>query len=297
MPGEPQVPTTPLQTQMGSGWYDPPGGDIELDSLFPEPGQPQAAPATPAPPAPQAPAEPQSFLKTSTGTVYMNPEDAVKGIEEKDRVINELRSKLKATEGSDPLKHQPVSQEPRSYAEQPERVFDDLVDAANRGDKRKYAETLTRYNMEMLAPYAGLLSDVARERAIREAESQTHGVREFVGSPDFAAYVDSRPVLKQAIDFALSNPQASGQATELLQLAYEASLGRRAPELIRTAAAQTPVVPQNPRPTMTSSTPTMTPGQNPSSRPNMYTSDGRKAIIEAGKSKGLDGASWSEIGL
>lgn len=293
-------PTPASQTQLGSGWYDPPGGDLDLDSLFPNPEMTtQTVAPVPAATPPQALAATPSqewFLETPSGTKYRTREDAIKGISEKDRVISEARQKAQ------PAPEAARNPQDNSYSSNPDRLFDDLVASANKGDKRAYAAALRQYQDEQmqatLAPYAPLLAEVQRERAIRQAEEQTHGVRAFMASPEFSEYLDQRPTLKQAIEIALSNPQTGNQGQELLQIAYEASQGRRMPDLVRNVAAQTAaaVTVQNPRPTLSTSTPTPTPAPQ-TAAPNLNTSDGRKAIIDAAKQRGLDSVTWDSAGL
>ncbi len=109
----PAAPQNPSQT---TGWFnDAPGGDIDLDKLFPNPELALQAPSQPPaaePAAPQAPAAEQYFLKTATGTVYKSAEDAIRGTEEKDRVIQQLREKIAQSEGQDPLKKSQQAAQP-----------------------------------------------------------------------------------------------------------------------------------------------------------------------------------------
>jgi hypothetical protein len=281
-------PNTPQsQTQLGNWFADAPGGDSDLDQLFPNPeGQPQA---TPVPQAPQTPAAPEWFLESSTGTKYKSKEDAIKGIADKDQYIAKLRQELEE------VKKPAVAEKP---APDPmEAAFDDLVAAANKGDKRGYMNKLAEIQLANLAPYAPLLGEVARERALRAAEAETHGVYDFAGSAEMSVYLENRPTLRQAIELASRNPQVpQEQLKELYQIAYEAALGRKAPDLVRNAAvAVAPPVPT--RPTLTTSTPTLSPaGTNPA-QASLYSHEGRRAIIDRAEQRGVDKTAWGDVKL
>lgn len=295
MPDAPNsTPATPTSiSQIGEGWFSPPGADLDLDSLFPNPQQAPQTPAAvppPAPPQATAPA-PEWFLETPSGTKYRTAEDAIKGIAEKDRIIAASKAAHEqATRPAAPAENQ-------SYATNPEKLFDDLVEAASSGNKRKYVESLARYNMDMLAPYAPLLAEVANEKALRTADARTHGVSQFVGTAEYDTAMENFPVLKQAVENVRMNPQGQAQLEELYRLSYLASLGLKTPELVRTAAQQPAAPTQNPRPTLSTSTPSL-PAAGPSTQaPSLYSREGRKAIIESGQQRGVDGASWEQLGL
>jgi hypothetical protein len=300
MPDAPNVPTSPHQTQLGSGWFDDvPGGDIDLDVMFPNP---ELAPQTPpvAPPAAQPPVEPQPFLKTATGTVYKTVEDAVRGTEEKDRVISKLREEAKAREGQDPLHRQPAPQTPKSFREDPSQLFDRLAEAVTKNDKVGYADTLARFQQESLAPYAPLLNEVSREKAIRELESSNRGIREFLGSSDYQATLEALPLLANAIQWAEQTPEAAiQQLPSLYRTAYLTSLGMKAPTLIANAAQQAAVQapPQPQRPTLQPGNPGLQPSFQPNVTPSLDTTEGRKAIIDSGRQRGLDQQSWKNLGF
>lgn len=297
MSDTPTPSATPSQALLGPDWYkDPPGGDLTLDQLFPNPETTPQQPA-PAPSAtPQAPPTPSGpFIKTATGTVYNTAEDAVKGIEEKDRIIAKLRQDKAAETGVDPLKRQ-QAQDPASYMQSPERFFDDVVASATKGDKRGYAETFARFQQELLQPYAPLIGEMARERAVRVVEQQIPTARGFFDSPEFQNTLERTPNLRQAIEMASLNPQMAGSLPELFELAYKSALADRMPALVQAAAQAASQPTPNPRPTLTPSTPTLSPAPTPGPA-NLETPEGRKAILERGKSKGFENVSWGEVGL
>ncbi len=288
-------PNSTIDGAAPTNWFaDSPGGDLSLDDLFPNPETaPQDAPPPSSPAASQPPAE-EFFLKTKT-SVYKTQEAAAKGTEEKDELIAQMRQEIERINGTDPLKKTPATggQPPvdESLTRNPKKFFGDLVSAANAGDAEGYANTLARFQMELLSPYAPLLADVARERATRSAETANKGVREFIGSREYSEVLEQLPALKQAIEVAEADPQYAGYLEQYYKTAYLASLGARMPAIVEAARA-TPA-PQNPRPTLSSTTPT--PPAEPggptyrSANDALKSHDGRKAIIEQfEKSGGAD---------
>ena len=291
----PDAPNTPQSSQqIGSGWYNPPSADIDLDSMFPNPELPQA---TPQAQQPEPQAQPEPFLKASSGTVYMSAEEAAKGVAEKDRLIAEQKAKLKAFEEAKAQQTRPPDNRPVSYRESPEKYFEDLVTAANSGDKRKYAQTQAQFLAETLAPYAPVLSEMTHEKAVRELERTTPGTRAFLESGEFQATLEREPVLAQAIEYARQNPEAAQQLAALYRLAFFENAGHKMPEIVRSAAQQQQTPPQPTRPTLQSSTPTLTPTGLPVGTPSLNTPEGRKAIIERAQQRGITGQDWTPLGL
>ncbi len=293
-------PNGSLDGAAPANWFDAaPGGDLSLDDLFPNPENPPQSDAPPASdPPPQAAPDPEYFLRTNTGTVYKTPEDAVKGTEEKDRVIAQLRSEVASIKGTDPLKKTPATggqpQVDESLTRNPKKFFGDLVAAANAGDAEAYANTLARFQMELLQPYSPLMADVSRERAVRSADSENKGVREFIGSREYSEVLEQLPALKQAIEAAEADPQYAGYLPQYYKTAYLASLGSRMPAIIE-SAKQTPA-PQIPRPTLVGSTPNL-PAEpaSPAFRSTaaaLASKDGRRAIIEQFEKSGAADKPW-----
>ena len=293
-------PTGTIDGAAPANWFaDSPGGDLSLDDLFPNPETtPQDAPPPPPVEATPQPSADTVFLKTSTGTVYNSQEAAVQGTEEKDRLIAQMRQELTSYRGTDPLKKTPATggQPPvdESLTRNPKKFFGDLVSAANAGDAEAYAKTLAQFQMELLSPYAPLLADVARERATRSAETANKGVREFIGSREYSEVLEQLPALKQAIEVAEADPQYAGYLEQYYKTAYLASLGARMPAIVEAAKA-TPA-PQNPRPTLASSTPT--PPAEPggptfrSANDALKSPEGRKLIIEQFEKSGAADKIW-----
>jgi hypothetical protein len=286
-PNEPQVPRSHSQT---AGWLaDAPGGDLNLDDLFPNPetrlqSQPPQVPAVPqAPPAP-----PQPFMRTQTGTVYNSAEDAIRGIEEKDRVIAQLRAEKAAATGVDPLKRQPEPENPKKA------LFQRLAKAAETGDYDAYIGTLAEVTQQTLAPYAPYIAEVGREKILRASATENPALRDFVGSAEYQAVMERRPLLAQAIQAAENNPDAVGQLQEFYQLAYADAVSRRAPQVLTTPAAP------NPRPTLSQTTPNPQaplPNGGYVSEAQLYSREGRKQILENARARGVADMDWGKIGL
>src|SRR5271166_655933 len=148
---QPPAPLEQQATDSGLQGWNPPTGDDDFDALFQRVGVDgenltnsntvpteltTASVEEPAPQTPEvAPAEPSRFeLKTKTGTVYKTAEDAVKGIETKDRTIEQLRSMIAAVTGEDPLSKAGIKpgttnapQKPVSYLQDRRRFAQDLT--------------------------------------------------------------------------------------------------------------------------------------------------------------------------
>lgn len=309
-----------LQQTVGTGDFlaDAPGGDIDLDQLFPNPENPAAQQQAQAPQqqaAQQPAAEP--FLRAETGTVYATREDAVKGVTEKDRVIAELRQKIAERDGVDPLRKGTQTQapqaatQPKGYLEEPEKFYDDLASAAASSDKRRYFQATDRLVEEklsqLLGPLAPLMNEVAHEKALREADKRAQGSREYVGGEDYQALIEQFPILQDAIKLSESNPVlGAAQLDQLYALATLASQGRKASEIARQALQQVPQVPATtaqPQPRSTLQASSSTPGQ-PVPVVNMRNSDqllrtheGRQAIIDRFNQGGIDRTTLESVGL
>ncbi len=284
---QPQGAVIPQSVDQTPVW-NPPGDGFSLDDLFPvdpasqAPSQPQtpavAEPQLPAPPAVTPPSGP--FIQTQTGTVYRTPEDAVKGIEEKDRIIAQFRQQVMQLQGIDPIK-QPITS---PNANPNEATFKKLVAAAEKGDANEYMNTIAQFQDQRLSQYAPLLAEVARERAVRSLEPAVPAIRQFLSSPTYQETLQAFPRLAQAIQASEADPNMADQLGELYQIAATAAQGRRVPELVRTAATQPVAQTLNPRPTLQPSTPT--PQVVTNVQPDLSTAAGRKAIIERFESAG-----------
>jgi len=270
---------------------DAPGGDVPFDKLFgtePEASFSSATPTstttstqTTVTEAQQTTAPSFEEIRTSTGSVYKERDAVIKGIEEKDTLIQQLRDQIKASTGNDPLRRQePVQTQPQSYLSNPTRFADDLASAAKSGDANKYQQTLLGLMDEYFGPAKPLIQDFARNRATEQTSVEYKDFATFRRSDDFGKVLERNPALGQAIRASEENIQYAHQLPELYRLAYESHTARKLPEYVQ-AARQTPATPvQNTRPTVQQTS--LTPGTAVTQRSDsesLRTSEGRKELI------------------
>ncbi len=283
----------------GSGLsdYNPPDGGMSLDDLFPNPETALQQPNQPIQPVQPAP---DYFLKASTGTVYRSQEDAVRGIEEKDRTIERLKSQLASMPQPQPTT--PQAPDGTQYAKD---LFKRLSAAAQAGDEVSYVQALTELQMNNLQPFAGLLNEVAREKAIRAMEPEAKDFRHFVGSAEYERTLEQFPLLKDAIKLAETDPYRSGQLPEFYKLVYRSYSAEHANDVARQIAQSTQPAPPPSRPTLTSSTPTLPPQGIPQRSMQMSRDQvladrsARRDFLKRYESEnsGSLSTSWSSVGL
>ena len=276
-----------------------PGGDIPFDQLFgtePEASFSSANPtdlttAQTTATEPVQTTEP-SFkeVRTSTGSVYKEYDTLVKGIEEKDTLIQQLRDQVKQATGQDPLRRQePVQQQPQSYLSNPTRFADDLASAAKAGDAAKYQGTILGLMEEYFGPAKPLIQEFARSRATEQTSSEYKDFSTFRRSDDFNKVLERNPALAQAIQTSEQNIQFSHQLPELYRLAYESHTARRVPEIVQAARQTTAAPVQNTRPTVQQTS--LTPGNavtQLSDQEALRTTEGRKEILQRLRAAGIE---------
>lgn len=290
-----------------------PGSNMSFDDLFPvEPENASQAPlgTTPQQPTqtPQEPVTPQHFLRSVDGKiVYDSAEEAIKGISHKDALIERQRNFLSA-QGYDPNTLQLITRpepqaptaaptSPYTYLDNGDKLFDDLTAAATKGDKKAWVSLMRQYNTEVLAnefaPIAPLISEVARQRAVRQVTQEAPDFSTFQASPAYRATLEKLPRLKQAIDQAENNFQMADALSELYQMTYLIDQGLRKnaepPVTLATPVVQSAPNPPTARPTMSSST--MSPPQ-PTSAPDLTTSQGRQQLIKDMEARGIKDRQW-----
>ena len=263
-----------------------PGADISFTDLFSgepiEPAQPASTgePAVTIPAVQPVVADPaQPYVYT-----YKDRETAERGIRDKDTLIETLRQKYVADVGRDPITNQSVVRpqtptEPHSYLKDPKSLYRDLGDLHARGDEegwtRKLGEFVGEYVGQVIAPAAPLVLQSAKDGAVRQLEGTIPNFRTFQASSEYKETLEDLPKLKEAILIAESNLEAATQLPEFYRIAYLAAQGRG---LSRAQQAQ-PVVP-TPRTTIPTTTPTPLAPSEHASEPDIYTSEGRKLIME-----------------
>jgi len=255
---------------------DMPGGDLNLDAIFSDtPTETEPLTATQDP---GTPTEPETFLSTTTGTVYKTADEAVKGIEHKDALIAELRKKLSEQTGKDPITAK-ADAAPQNYHANPKQYFEDIKKATS---EEKLVEVQAKFVNDTLAPYAPLLSSLVKSQAVEQVVSEVPKFVEFQKSAEYDKTLEQFPLIKQSIAIAENNPNMAADLAQLYRMAYEVSAGRNL-STIAASSRSTPVTPA--RPTV-SSTP-LAPGTTTLAPPSLQTSEGRKSIIAAMEAQGI----------
>ena len=285
--------------------------DESFDSLFPaEPAAPAVAPqgatpknnqgAQPSPSNPPAPASPttqpspavadEPFLKGAS-TVYKTKEAALDGINQKDAVIEQLRSRIVMATGIDPLTGRPAAQPVNQpvevdYSREPQRYVEDLYKAAKSGDPNAYAAVQQKFMADSQKPQQAMFQQFVKHNAITTVGNEIQGFDKFYGGAEYNKALDSMPILKDAITQAETNTNYNEQLPQLYKIAYLVSRGVQMPDLLK-ANANANQPNQNPtpaRPTATPSTPSV-PVQTV--KPSLRTVDGIKAIIADAEARGV----------
>ena len=280
---------------------DAPGGDLNLDDIF---GENAPAPTTTETnPNPQptttetTPPSTEPVIKTKTGTVYKSIDDAVQGIEHKDALIAQLREQVKQQTGADPLAaRKPASTPqpggPKSYIEDQEKYFEDIADAVAKKDTKAYMNAQQKLIWDSLGPLAPTITALSKANAERVVVQEIPDFRGFLGSEQFNQLDQYSPLLADAIRTAEMNPQAASQLPELYKVAYLATQGRRVPELLQSARAET-APPVQPRPTIHSTQVTPPPSTGvPQVQPSLDTKEGRQALIKQMEANDIGNRRW-----
>jgi hypothetical protein len=288
-----------------------PGADVSFDDLFPPEGPPAAPPqAVQGTQPPQAPQADQVFLKAGD-SVYKTAEEAAKGLEYKDQLVARYRAFL-TEQGFDPNDPRPAvrqeSQAPAPAAQSQykylgngKKYYQALSDAVQRRDEAAYEQVQHEYQTEVvqsvLAPYAPLMAESARQRAIRQVSTEIPDFQAFIGSADFKRTVDSIPLYKEMLQIGESNPQAAERLPEVYKSLYliNQGLNRQASQ---TQAAPVAAPVQNPPTTRTMNTSTLTPPA-PGPNPQDWTTnrEARKALIQDQQARGIGDRNWGDLGL
>lgn len=315
-------PGLPLDRPVGT--WNPPGGDADFDSFFSREGaqgegiadsnaiptvEPTTEPTEPVAAQPVAPPEPPKFeIKTSTGTVYKTAEDAVRGIEQKDQLISQLRSMVSAVTGEDPLRkagavpgQTTVQTKPVNYHQDPRRYAEDLTKAAEYGQKtgdwKPYQTVQDQHTFEIVqsavGPYMPVVQNVGRQQAMDEVSRTVPDFRSFYNSDAYNKVLESRPKLAGLIQIAETQPTLQEELKELYLSVWDTSQAAKLPELIKqhqppsnpTPQPRMPIAPVS-RPNL--AVPDQNRGNSPSVKPGFTSSEARKALIEQLRQKGVE---------
>lgn len=298
-----------------------PGADNSWDDLFQNPENPatppQAATGTNPPQSPQAVTEP--FLKAGD-SVYNTAEEAARGLEYKDQLVARYRNFLNE-QGFDPneLKPKetpqaqtPQAQSPFKYLNNGKKYYEDLADAVKRHDEQAYEQITRTYQQEVinstLAPYAPLLAETGRQRAVRRVASEIPDFEKFLYSQDFKKTVDAIPLYKEMLQIGETDPNASERLHEVYKAVYLTHQGLTRNQGAQAPVTQAPPVSTNPtvRPNPTMSQSTLTPpaptpntqnwSQPLSNRLKRDSNEARTSLIQEGDRK-FDGRRFEDFGL
>ena len=226
--------------------------DIDIDTPAPEAKtEPTAEPevATPQEPTPEPVAEPittepktekepEFFLGT-----YRTREDAQKGIQEKDDVINRLRASVIAQTGTDPLTGKPVqiaSAQPepppiQKWAQSPDAYFQDYLKNPVGVQQQLFSEMISP-----VLPLFDYMSDLAFEVSANRFGSQkeNEGFNEFMKTGELAKLLNSHPELAQRFQEAHAKFQFKRLPT-LFDEAYKIHKGEKSGEKTKQVAEET----------------------------------------------------------
>jgi hypothetical protein len=305
------------------GVWNPPGGDADFDSFFSgvgkqgeevadsnaiPPVEPTTEPTEPVAATPEPSKAPEFSLKTATGTVYKTPEDAVRGIEQKDQLISQLRSMVSAVTGEDPLRKsgavpgQQIQQpKPVSYLQDSRRYAEDLTKAADMGQKTgnwdAYRNVQAQLQFETIqstvGPYMPVVQNVGRQQAMDEVSRSIPEFRQFYGSSEYQKVLESRPKLAGFIQQAETQPTLQEELKELYMSVYDSAQASKLPSLVKqnqapsnpTPAPRMPLPPVS-RPSL--NVPDQNRGNSPAIKPGLQTSAQRQALIAQLKDRGVE---------
>lgn len=190
------VPTEPAEPQPVQEWWNAPASE--------EPQAPEPAPA---------PQPAQSwFLRSEDGSiVYKTPEDTLKGIAEKNRVIAERTAQLEraqqllAAQGVH-LGQQPTAPQPQTLIQKMEHALSTKNDALFDSVMEEFVSQRTQSQLQPLMP---MVERAAMQQAVEEAGAQFDpNIPAFVRSPMYKQTLDKWSSLKTAIQLATRHPYA-----------------------------------------------------------------------------------------
>ena len=316
MPDNPNNPTpatstgskTPESSSDAENWLnDAPGGDQDFDTMFSLDQTPDQGLESPTEPVVQPPAPQEPFLKAAS-TVYETPEDAIRGTDEKDRIIRNVtqnREQIAKALGVDPISGEVVQRDngqpqaaalvEKSYEQDPNAYVSDLQKAAAENNSQKFFEIHQKLVDEeldrRLGPVIPLVTNFAKQHAIEQIGADPKSFNSFLASEDFKAVVEELPLLREAISLAENDVAQAAQLPGLYRMAYLTSVGlKQQTPTAGQPVAVAPIPPVRPRPT--SSSATMAPPTIPGTEPDQSTPEGRAEIIRRAEAAGVDNLKW-----
>ena len=280
--------------------------DATFDSLFPaEPSQHATQPVQQATATQgtqpttqtttQTTQEDQFFLQGDKSR-YKTAQDAAEGLNQKDALIEQMRTRYALVTGIDPITGKAVSangqpQAEVDYATQPDKYLDDLYNAAKKGGPEAYRDVQQKFIMDTVKPLQPILQKAARDQAVETLSVEIPAAKGFVGSANFTKALEANPDLKQAIAIGETDHRFHSRLPGYYKLAYLTAQGMQLPELLRAQATQTNSTSQTQQvqaqPVRTTVQPqTASSPTQQASRPSFRTIEGIRATIADMEARG-----------
>ena len=223
---------------------------------------------------------------------YKTRESAVQGLNEKDRLIAQLRQQYSLATGVDPITKQPLTQvrqvTDENYLSNPDKYLRDLSAAKTAQELMRVQSKLT---LDTLQPLQPLITSSARQQAIEQTKSQFQDFGTFYGTPEYTQVLEKTPSLKEAIDMAEGDYRFHNRLPDLYATAYHVRNGMRLPQVLQEQATR-PAPVANPAPRQGVVTTTPNPPQ-PTAPISLNNSEGRKALIAQFEGQqGFDTKTW-----
>ena len=220
----------------------------------------------------------------------------MRGVNEKDALIEQMRQRYALVTGMDPITGKPIAaqnqpQEGPDFYQQPDRYLDALYDAAKKGGPEAYRDVQAKFMMDTLKPLQPILQKAAKDQAVETLSQEIPNAKAFIGTQNYNKALDLNPELKQAISISESDQRFHSRLPGLYKLAYLTAQGMQLPELLKAQATQTQTtsqtqqVQQTPvRTTVQATTPSIATQTAP---PSFKTIEGIRAIIRDAESRGV----------
>lgn len=279
--------------------------DATFDSLFPADGSQTVITPAQQVVAKQEDQQPQQtqqpvvkqqesdFLVKGERSVYKSLEETVKGINEKDAIIEQLRQRYALTTGIDPITGKPiaVNGQPQpdiiDYSQNPNQYLEDLYNAAKKGGPEAYRDVQQKFIFDTVKPLQPILQKAARDQALESLTVELPNAKGFVGTEAFNKALDANPELKQAIQVGETDHRFHSRLPGLYKLAYLTAQGMQLPELLKAQASQTQKTQVTSQPVRTTVQPTTPSVTTTNVQPSFRNIDGIRAVIREMEGKGM----------
>lgn len=231
----------------------------------------------------------EPYLKGSK-SVYKTAEAAIEGMNHKDALIEQLRTRYALTTGIDPITGQPVTapqqQVSNSYTDNPQKYLEDLYGAAQKGPDA-YAQVQGKFIDDKLKPLAPLIENLVETQAIQIASKDNPEISKFANSDTFAKVMDANEDLKMAIVNSKADSRFHSRLPHLYKLAYLAGQGMQLPDLLKAQASTSTPQTQTQTQVRTTVQPTTPSPARATVAPNFRTHEGIKSIVADMEARGF----------